>query len=422
MATPRKKAPRRDDWAEVETFPLADGREVVKWQNRLTNETATLAPGIHPLDNRNAIIALNAPQIDRDDAGADELLEDDESSADRVAEFLRGSGGLKRADVHISRIKPDGTQAHCIKMPAEEFEPMGLDGLRARFGAGKFQVMLYAERPQDNRYVRRALQIFDLEEIRDANPVAAPSSDIALLIDRMDQRLASIEAAPRVDPMENVRATLTMMTLMRDAMGITPQSAQPAPQPQAQSPLSAIKEIAAVLAIVKDIRREIDPPAPDDDDPLTKIVGQFAPILSAALSKPEQHAPALPMIQANPLPPIIDTTPQTTQETVEQSLPVDEDAEMQTQLAVFYLLSSAKNDADVDDVAEMIYEKAPADLFGVIESDQWWQAMLQLSPKFVPYQAYFERVRNRVIEIAREENSDGDGKPVANVVPLTSKP
>jgi hypothetical protein len=416
MATPRKKAPRRDDWAEVETFPLADGRsQAVRWQNLLTNETATLAPGMHPLDNRNAIVALNAPQIDQDDAGGDESLEDDESSADRVAEFLRGSSGLKRADVHISRIKPDGTQAHCVKMPAEEFETMGLDGLRARFGAGKFQVMLYAERPQDNRYVRRALQIFDLEEIRDVNPVAAPSSDIVRLIDRMDQRLNAIEIV-KPDPMENMRATLTMMTLMREAMGLTTQPAQPVQQ---QSPLNAIKEIAAVLAIVKDIRKEIEPPAPDDDDPLTKIVGQFAPMLTAALSKPEQHAQALPMIQANPLPPIIDPLPQTAQETVEQSLPVDEDAEMQTQLAVFYLLSSAKNDADVDDVAEMIYEKAPADLFGVIESEQWWQAMLQLSPKFAPYQAYFERVRNRVIEIAREEEKE---TPAPNVVPLPSKP
>lgn len=416
MATPRKKAPRRDDWAEVETFALADGRDVIRWQNLLTNETATLAPGVHPLDNRNAIVAVSAPQIDLQPDSDDETPDDDESSADRVAEFLRGSSGLKRADVHISRIKPDGTQAHCVKMPAEEFETMGLDGLRARFGAGKFQVMLYAERPQDNRYVRRALQIFDLEEIRDANPVAAPSSDIVRLIDRMDQRLNAIEAA-KPDPMENMRATLTMMTLMREAMGLTAQPAQPAPQQQ--SPLNAIKEIAAVLAIVKDIRKEIEPPAPDDDDPLTKIVGQFAPILSAALSKPETSAPALPMIQANPLPPIIDPTPQTTQETVPQAQADVEDATMQQQLVVYYLLSSAQNNADIDDVAGMIYDKAPDDLFEVIESDQWWQAMLQLSPKFAPHQAYFERVRNRVIEIAREEEKE---TPALNAVSLPSKP
>lgn len=406
MARKPVTRPRRDDWAEVETFELSDGtgRRATRWQNQVTNETATLAVGVHPIDNANAV-ALQASQVlasaalasDVDDGFDDAAGE--ESAADRVETFLRGAQGAERANVHISRIKPDG-KSHCETISADEFETLGLDGLRSKYGAGKFELMLYATNPESGKYVRRGVRVFEIEEIKQDKSAPAVPSELMRLIDRMDQRMSALETAPRVDPMDAMKNALTMMTLMREAMGL---NAQQAPQQAPQSATSAIKEIAAVLGVIKEIRAEIEPPSERETDPMMEALKSFAPVLSSAM---QNQAQPMPQIQVPQIAAPVHQVPQ--QNPVVESTPPDEDA-MQNQLIVFWLTSCAKANADIEETAETIYDKSPPEVLTMIAGDDWWQMLLQMSPQFEPHKAYFEKLRTRVVEIIAEENAADQG-------------
>ena len=413
MANRKQSRPRRDDWAEGEKMELADGREAVEWHNVMTGARVTMLPGVHPMDNQNALapapqmpaqLAVNVNASDDDENDGD--IDDEDSPADRVAALLSGATGSERADVHIYRIKGDGTEAHCAKIPAHEFADGSYELIRARFGAGKFRLTLYATRPNSSAYVRRASQIIEIEPVRE-QPTQAASSELVTLLQRMNDRLDRVEQANN-NPLAQLAPMLALMKDMREAMGLN----QPAPQPQPQhSFASSIKEMMMAIEAMKTIRKEIEPPAPADDDGMTslaKLAGGVIEIVKA--NQPNANAVVMPTV----------TVPAQLSAPAPQPVAVDnpgtdEDEEMRAafNLAMMTLNAKAKKNGDTNEAAELVYEHAPDDIIELLKTPQWFDALSQAYPAASPYRDWYSRVRAAVLKMLAEDADDSGAAPAS---------
>jgi len=399
MARKPRQIPRRDDWVEVEEFPLADGsgRSTIAWMNVITNERATLVKGTHPIDNPNAVSAPNAlPALigggnEQPDDDPDSEPDDEESAVDSVTRFLRGGAvGGGRADVKVYRKRPDGL-GYCTQYTPDEFLEGGHNMIREQWGAGKYKVILYATNPEGRNYARRASQEIVIEESKAPAKTGDENGAVTRLLERMDSRLAALETN-RPDPSAQIMQTLAMMKAMREAMGVSNAPAAPAVDPMMQ--------LASTFKMMKMLREEIEP-AQTPDDPLLAIAPKAMDLLSAALSQNNQQG-ALPQIAAAPMP----TMQQLPQPVPAPATAQSEDDEMQIKFALWWLKSQAAKNADATEVAEKIYDESPDDVLAIIESDEWWPALLNLDASLAAHETYLKTVREKLLAIIAEESAD----------------
>lgn len=398
----RKDAARPDDWAAIETFDLADGsgRKAVKWQNVVTGEEATLAEGKHPFGNPNAIQLVESADNDDSQVPADQ---GEETAVDRVAVLLESAGNAARAEVKIYRVKDDGTESWCMSQKPEEFETGGIEAIARKFGPGRYRIILYATHPTNNKFVRRGATYVEIDPAANPGPVvsnAIPGADNALvhLLTKMNERLDRIESA-KPDPAVQMASMFALMKDMREAMGISPQSAQ------SQSPVNAVKELAATLAVMKEIRKEIEPPAPPPDDPLSASLPALLAIVGQAVQKQggtaaetsPQPAPVLPMVNV----PADVAAPINNQSS-------DDEAMMQLKFFVSMFNKRAANKESVEESAEQVYEFAPDELIELIQHPQWFEQLAELVPTIEPHRVWYEQLRVAVLKLLAEDQAEGE--------------
>lgn len=412
MARPAKAKPRRDDWVEVEKFTLGDGsgRTAVKWQNVITGEVATLGLDKHPLDNPNAVTVgvqqtalLPAPGFsDGADDGEDDEEIPEESAAETLRRVLQGFSDNDRANVKVYRMKREGLE-YCSEYPADVFLQGGNELIRDEWGAGQYRIILYATNPATGKYVRRTAQTIAIAEKKTASVPAAVGSDALVnALNALNSRLAALENN-RPDPSQTMMQTLAMFKAFSEAIP------KPAAQSVAVAPVDPIAQMMQTLQLI-DMLKDRAEPRQEPDDLLTSIAPKALDLLGGILNKQgaQPQTESLPMIETN-LPTV--PAPLTLAHPAPQSSPepaqVSPDQEM-IQLAISWLILRARTNADIEETAEFVFEKAPDEVLAVLQTEQWFDALREVDARFAQHRDYFDRVRARVLEIMREESDPQD--------------
>jgi hypothetical protein len=409
MATRKRYTPQRADWQLVESFQLTDGSEASKWMNIVTGEEATLRAGKHPFDNLNAatppqtLPVTVAPTESTEEQ--DSEPEPEETPADRVAAMLARAHGKERATLKIKKFQTDGSLAWCADYTPEQFEETSYDGIRRDFGPGKYELTLYAKNPATKKYARYGYEIVTiLPAPKDESQRAGDDSRLIGLLEKLTERIERIESKPAPDPMQNMASVLALAKEMREAFGLN------VPQPQHQSPISTLKEVAAFMQIAKQLREEIEP-APKDES-LAGVGLEALKVIGQMVGSKVNESAAMPTIEP---PPALLENPQP-QPLLQQSQPQPQPQPTESpemiafKQAISILNGMAIFNVDPEFAAEQIYEKAPDEILALLfERADWFEQVRALAPEVTPYESFYRAVHAKLREIYDEEMKQGAG-------------
>ena len=214
---------RADTKWRVDSTPIEmDGGTFVRWVNDESAEIRFVPEGMHPTDQPNAerISSFDVANVPTELDG--ESVE--ETAADRVAAMLRMTADDERAEIKVYRVVA-GQLEYCAQFSPQEFEDGSFEMLRQRFGAGDYELRLYSINASKKYGLRSRTK---LKIAADHSPVnagmPAGMSQVLETIARGQQQMldamVAMKSAPQRDPMDEMSKMLTMMSLMREAMGI----------------------------------------------------------------------------------------------------------------------------------------------------------------------------------------------------------
>lgn len=427
---PKKKPARRDDWHPVGDANLDNGAHAVAWMNLVSGEKATLLEGVHPMDNPNAIVPVNGNgngavplALAALEAEPDDLEDEEETAADRVAVLLSKAKGKDRAVVKIYKANEAGVFAWCDEMSPEQFESFGNKGIAKRFGAGKYQVLLYASNPDTGKFSRFGRDEFDVMPSLDLNENQNTAlGALAPVLEKILERVSApaTPATPPPDPMAQMSQMLGMMKLMREAMGM-----DHAPRAE-KSPLASMRELIEMVGGIKTLRAEIEPPAPPDDSlvgmgrDLINLVGvnlmknQPQPVAVPTVAMPAAlSAPIAPSVteaalaaanQSHINHPIVSPLQQPNPEPMPARAP--DPAQKAISDAVAGLNMMAQLGASVENAASLVYENAPDDVIDLLQESDWFERLCTIAPQLKPYETWYREVHRLVIAQLEADDKD----------------
>jgi len=386
MARKIEQKPSTLDWTAAGEVDLSNGSKAVKWFNVVTGETATLRPGLHPMDNQNAVVAVSAPAV-IDDNDYDDADPSPETATERVLSLLQQSEGAGRADLHVYKLN-NGKEAFCATYKPADFEAEDQYALLQRnWGAGTYIIRLYAQMGS-TKYCRRGQSTIEVMA-----PVSKPGGSvndaaqakILETLDALSRRIDDVRSAAQIDPQAQMMQTLAMMKAMREAFG-------PASAP---SPVQQMSEMMAMIDGAKKLRSMIDVPD-EPSDPLMSLAPKVLEIISAgqrSASAPVSNAPRVevpPMISgARNVPP---TDPET------------EKAMQMQSLAIAWIRQQIDAKTPAREVAESIYENAPQDVLDAIVSRNWRAYLYQIDSSLQARDSEIAQIAFEVGKIWDEEN------------------
>ncbi|NDG04537.1 MAG: hypothetical protein EB121_04215, partial [Alphaproteobacteria bacterium] len=216
MATRQRKT--ADPWGIVETTTLENGQPVAVWENALDGERRVVAQGLHPAQQPLAeVIRL---QDDEDF---------EETATDRVAAILRRAANEDAGQLRVYR-KRQGHLDWCETYTPEQFEEGDLPMLRDTFGPGDYELRLYGKHPKTGKYgivakttvtIAQAMRPIHNDLGRVDNGL---TQVLATIADGQRQMLQALTERPLPkDPTEEMTKMLSLMSMMRQAMGIDAQ-------------------------------------------------------------------------------------------------------------------------------------------------------------------------------------------------------
>lgn len=355
------------------------------------------------------------------EADLDDELPFEETAVDRVFSVLETARSAERATVKLYRISKPGTFSWCDDYTVDEFESGGFAMIREKWGAGEYEIRLYAIRPSDGRFGVMAKPRITIEASND--PAKNPAVPVAPAVDpamrEMLAQMANTQAAmlqaltQRPDPMANMQQMLALAASFKQAFGDT-----------AARPQNTISEIMGAIREMKAVAEEISPPKPpesdDSDNPMKllpsvlDLVGRFAP--QAGAQQAQQAAPFFPPVtlpydphagmEASQVPA---TNPAASLPVTEQGAPGEPSDEemnalqmvlMRGYLSRLCAMSAAGN---VDAAAEYALDKLPDEAVEVLENPAWFEALSSFHPGAAQHRAWLERVRARVLQMLNED-------------------
>jgi len=396
MARPRKITPPA--WNQGETLEMPNGQPVTRWTNIATGESILIEAGIHPTDQ------AAAPATEMVDF--DEPIE--ETATDRVATLLQAAQGQERAELNVYRIV-QGQREYCRKYSPAEFEEGSFEILRDQFGPGEYELRLYATHPETRKFVIRNSTRIKIAENKNPD-AAAPGlpnglgqvlSTIASGQQQMLNALVEMKQAPQKDPMEEMTKMLSMMTMMREAMGINQQS----------SSGGSIGEIVNAIKELRGAAAEIMPQEKEPDSLMSMLpkvlemvsAGQQAQLQQQPVMMPEvQMPPGIAQAQqpaAAPQPdPLQPYQPP-------QSKPNQEETDMKalTMLKLRGYLKQlvilAEQKKTTDEGAKMIYDVLPDELVEIMLLPNWFELLLAVAPEVKPHEVWMRESREKSLKL-----------------------
>jgi hypothetical protein len=344
----------------------------------------------------------------------------EETATDRVASMLAGINGLERSELKVYKLN-QGSLEYCQGFKPEQFEEGNFDLLRDRFGHGEFELRLYATHPQTRKFGIRSKLRVKMSEVNKAamsdnlpSGLAQVLGTIAQGQERMLDALVTMKQAPAKDPMEEMTKMLSMMSMMRQAMGMDN-------QPRGGSSISEI------LGAIRELRSAADEVAPQREEPETMMamLPKVLDIVSAGMSKgqaqphPEQHfepvqlPPSFAQAQAQPQP---QPQPQYQPNPDPQPEPPTNEDDMANPLVIIKLKAYLKTLTDmavaltpVDKAADFVYDKLPDDLIEIMLLDNWFELLSGFAPAVKPHEDWLRQVRDKAMTMFEIED-EGEGE------------
>lgn len=406
MVTRRKTAPA--EWVAEDSMTLSNGMEVVKWTRG--DESRLVPVGMHPDDqplSETPRMALVPPDGDDED--------NEETPLDRVTTLLTAVNGDEKAYIAVYRIVK-GNREWCRRYQPDEFEDGTFDMIRDAFGPGEYELRLYATDPRTNKFVvRKAPRVMlasGPESLVRASPAIPDGlnqvlSTIAAGQQQMLQALVDMKQAPQKDPMEEMTKMLSMMTMMREAMGLN--------QPQAQSRSS----IGEIVEAIKELRGAAAEVLPEKEEP-ADLMGMLPKVLDLVSQgqQAQQQAPMQPMYQGDPgavlspvtLPPAF--AAQAAQAAQAAHAPTDHQTDnddmnpvrmLKLRAYLKTLIDHAERKTPTPEVARWVYEKLPDDLIDIMELPSWFEMLSMAAPDVKPHQEYLTTVRDEALRLFNDE-------------------
>jgi len=409
MATRQKRAvapeiETNDPWRQVsEPLEMANGVMAIHWRNGETGQTRIVPAGVHPDDQ--ALESYSIKTMEEDDPI-------EETATDRVAAMMSGAGPDERAEVKVYRIN-SGQLEYCAGYKPDEFESGNFDLLRDRFGAGVYELRLYATNPTSKKFaVRQKLRVTIVEDKHAAtsgnlgNGMAQVLQTIAQGQQQMLEALVSIKQAPPKDPMEEMGKMMSMMSMMREAMGLN--------QPQGREKSS----IGEIVSAIRELRGAADEIAPQEKEPdgLMSVLPKMLELVSKGqehqqVNQQAVHFPPVqlpPSFQA-PAQPEQPEQPQTQPETQEQS-----DMKMFTAIKLKSYLKTlidlAVKKTPVTTAAEFVYEKIPDELIELMALDNWFDLLSFVAPDVKDHKEWLQQVRDTALAMFEEAENEAAKK------------
>lgn len=406
MATRQKRAPdpdleTNDAWRQVsEPLEMANGIMAIHWRNGETGQTRIVPAGIHPEDQALESYAIKTME-------EDEPIE--ETATDRVAAMMSGAGPDERAEVKVYRIN-SGQLEYCAGYKPDEFESGNFDLLRDRFGAGVYELRLYATNPTSKKFaVRQKLRVTIVEEKSQTttgnlgNGMSQVLQTIAQGQQQMLEALVSIKSAPPKDSMEEMGKMLTMMAAMREAMGMN--------QPQGREK-SSIGEIVSAIRELRGAADEISPQADKEPDGLMAVLPKMLELVSKGQQNQQEAAQAVhfPPVQ---LPPSFQAPAQPEPQQQPQEQPATQEESDMKMFTVIKLKSYLKTLIDlaikktsVEQGAEFVYEKIPDDLIEIMALDNWFDLLTFVAPDVKEHKEWLQQVRDKALAMFEEAEAE----------------
>ena len=409
MATRLKRIPapeiNDDPWRQAsEPLEMQNGTMAIHWRNSETNETRIVPAGVHPEDQALENYPVQPPE---------EPFE--ETATDRVAAMMQGVGvDDERAEVKVYRVN-QGQLEYCRGFKPDEFESGNFDMLRDRFGAGLYELRLYATNPANKKFtIRSKLRVTIAEDRIESSPGAQLSGGMAQVLQtiaqgqqQMLEALVSIKSAPPKDSMEEMGKMLTMMAAMREAFGMN--------QPQGREK-SSIGEIVSAIRELRGAADEISPEREKEPDGLMSVLPKMLELVSKGQESQQaaQQAAQFPPVQ---LPPSFQAPEQPDPAQYEQPQPqapalTQDEADMKV-LTMIKLKSYLKTLVDmavkvtpIDLAAEFVYEKIPDDLIEIMALDNWFDLLAAVAPDVKDHKEWLQKVRDKALSMFEDAETE----------------
>jgi len=405
MTARQKRAPApeietNDAWRQAsEPLEMANGVMAVHWRNSETGQTRIVPHGLHPEDQ--ALESYSIKTMEEDDPI-------EETATDRVAAMMSSVNGDDRAEVKVYRIN-SGQLEYCRGYKPEEFESGNFDMIRERFGAGIYELRLYATDPNTKKFtVRRKHRVTIVEDKIETSPgglgsgMAQVLQTIAQGQQQMLEALVSIKQAPPKDSMEEMGKMLTMMATMREAMGLN--------QPQGREKSS----IGEIVSAIRELRGAADEIAPQEKEPdgLMSVLPKMLELVSKGQEHQQanQQAVQFPPVQLPPsfqapAQPEPQEQPQAQPETQEQS-----DMKMFTAIKLKSYLKTlidlAGKKTPITTAAEFVYEKIPDELIEIMALDNWFDLLSFVAPDVKDHKEWLQQVRDTALAMFEDAEND----------------
>ena len=391
MARPRKITPPA--WQQGETLEMPNGQPVTRWTNTATGDSILIEAGIHPTDQ------AAAPPTEMVDF--DEPIE--ETATDRVATLLQAAQGQERAELNVYRIV-QGQREYCRKYSPAEFEEGSFEILRDQFGPGEYELRLYATHPETRKFVIRNSTRIKIAENKnpDATAPGLPNglsqvlSTIANGQQQMLNALVEMKQAPQKDPMEEMTKMLSMMTMMREAMGLNQQSSG-----------GSIGEIVGAIKELRGAAAEILPQEKEPDSLMSMLpkvlemvsAGQQAQLAQQPVAMTEvQLPPTIAQAQPPAVPqpdPMQPYQPQPTQE--------QEDMKALTMLKLRGYLKQlvilAETKKTTDEGAKFVYDVLPDELVEIMDLPNWFELLSVVAPEVKAHEPWLRETREKSLKM-----------------------
>ena len=351
--------------------------------------------------------ALQTPD-DYDDDPAE-----DETAVDRLSVLLSSAAGADRASLKVYKIEK-GKMVFCDSFSPESFEDGDFSIIRNNFGGGEYELRLYGIHPHNGKFaVLRKLRI-DIAEPAKNSPMlqtANNQNDTALMLQNMMQfqadqnrmlmeSIQAIAQKPQVDPMQQMRDQLGLMSLMREAMGLNNQTQQ---KSSIGEIVDAIKELQGAASIVTGKAEE-----PEDDT--MKMLGSITELVKAGMTAQPAPQPAAQFqpvqipatLQQNP----IEQNPQPKTEGAEEMNPL---AAISLKINFNKLVTMAKENKPPEIGAELIYEKMPDEIVDFMETTEWFEVLQQFAPEVSTHKEWFTKARDLALALFNEPEEPAPG-------------
>lgn len=379
--------------------------------------------------------------------------------AERLAAMLEEAATAERAVVRVYRVGEPGKPLDwCANYSVSDFEAGGdLALIRATYGPGRYSIRIFGALKDGTRRTGLLSRV-DVGIV--ADPTVKPAgvmqgapvgtgTDLAQLAAILqDGQRQVLEAVTRVtqqpvrDPMEEMTKMLSLMTMMRTAMGLD--------QKPAQTPIS---ELLAAIRELKAASAEFGTKEPDPEPSLMSLGAQLLTMVKDRVPPTVAPVQVPPSLQGSmPFPPIMPAhgvaPPADVRDNPkpgpmdiadareeQQDMATNQAAEVARVRGLFEgALALAQGPAQLPDGrssieagAELLYgtedsDGLPDELLGAMSLPNWWELLTsipELAQGLKPFEPWVRQVRELMLEWHREDSEDvsgDDGLPADNGV------